>query len=173
MTHLAALLVCDLLVVAASPPAIDFDGESYLPAFSSNQAKVRLVEDVRAGGTVENWTKLFAIRNFPGGDKPEAAVAAFYRVVKQHNPQAGVQILTKEDGSEAMIDFLTWETGAPHMELNIHRYVKKPGHAGLISYQFAYRFRATPEMTGKEIRAIKDHWCELMRQVDPPVEFHD
>ena len=172
MTHLAAFLVCDLVILTASP-AVAFDDESYLPAFSSNQPQVKLVEYVRADETVENWTRLFAIRNFPTGKDPRSAVHAFSQAVKQHNPLAGVQVLVKEDGSEAMIDFLTWEAGSPHMELNIHRYLKKPGYPGLISFQFAYRFRHTPDLTAKEIRALKDHWCELMRQVDPVVSFHD
>jgi hypothetical protein len=84
---------------------------------------------------------------------------------------AGVQVLVKEDGSEAIIDFLTWEHGAKTMELNIHRYLKKPGYPGLISYQFAHRFQVTPETTSDDIRKQKDRWSDLMRQVDPPVHF--
>lgn len=171
MMYLAALVLCDLAAVAVSPAAVEFAGETYLPGYSSNQPTVRLIEYVRAGETVENWTKLFAVRNFPTSDDPRAAVAAFSQVVKQNNPQAGVQILVKEDGSEAMIDFLTWAKGADHMELNIHRYLKKPEHPGLISYQFAHRFRKTPEMTAREIRKLKDHWSELMREIDPPIQF--
>jgi len=171
MTCLAILLFCDLAAVAASPTAVDFDGESYTSAFSSDQPTFRLVEFVREGETVENWTKLFAIRNFPTGNDPRTAVAQFQQVVKQHNPLAGVQVLVKDDGSEAMIDFLTWPQDAGYMELNIHRYLKKSGHPGLISYQFAYRFQATSEMTAAEIRTLKDRWCELMRQIDPPVQF--
>jgi hypothetical protein len=171
MTHLAALILCDLLVAGASPAAVEFDGEQYLPSFSSNRPDFRLVEYVRAGETVENWTKLFAVRNFPRQRDPREAVKVFERVVKQHNPLAGVQTLVMQDGSEAMIDFLTWESGASQMELNIHRYLKKPGYPGLISYQFAYRFRATTEMTAEKIRGLKEHWSELMRQLDPPVQF--
>jgi len=172
MTHLAAVAVCELFVFAASPAVVEFDGEQYLPSFTSNQADVRLVEYVRAGETLENWTKLFAVRNFPRrNDDPRAAVMTFEQVVKQHNPLAGVQTLVKQDGSEAMIDFLTWETGAKQMELNIHRYLKKPGYPGLISYQFAYRFGVTPDMTAEKIRGLKEHWSELMRAIDPPVKF--
>jgi hypothetical protein len=173
MTHLATSVFCELLILAAAPAGIDFDGEQYLPGFSSNQPGLRLVEYVRAGETVENWTKLFAVRNFPEQRDPREAVKAFERVVKQHNPLAGVQVLVKEDGSEAMIDFLTWETGADQMEFNVHRYQKKPGYPGLISYQFAYRFRVTPELTAEKVRRLKDHWSEQLRNLDPPVAFGD
>lgn len=171
MTHLTAIALCELLVLGASPAAIDFDGERYEPSFTSNQPHVRLVEYVRAGETVENWTKLFAVRNFPQQTDPRLAVHMFQRVVKEHNPLAGVQVLVKEDGSEAMIDFLTWESGGGPMELNIHRYVKKPGYPGLISYQFAYRFRHTPDMTAEKIRGIKEKWCEEMRLLEPAIAF--
>jgi hypothetical protein len=171
MTSLAAIVLCELAAVAVSPVVIEFDGETYQAGFASNQSTVRLVEYVRAEETLENWTKLFALRNFPTSDNPSAAVAVFAQVVKQHNPQAGVQVLVKEDGSEAMIDFLTWAKGAGHMELNIHRYLRRPEYPGLISYQFAYRFRTTPDTTAQEIRKLKDHWCEVMREIDPPVQF--
>jgi hypothetical protein len=171
MTHLALVALFDALLVAASPNVVEFDGEQYLPGFSSNQPNLKLIEYVRAGETVENWTKLFAVRNFPQKDDPAAAVKAFQHVIKQHNPLAGVQVLVKEDGSEAMIDFLTWETGAEQVELNIHRYLKKPGYPGLISFQFAYRFRTSPEMTAEKIRGLKERWSDLMRQADPPISF--
>lgn len=171
MISLAAPIFCHLALLAASPVPVEFDGEAYRPAFTSNEPTMRLVEFVREGETVEDWTKLFAIRNFPTGKSPQAAVAEFQRVVKQHNPLAGVQVLVKDDGTEAMIDFLTWPKDARYMELNIHRYLKKPGHAGLISYQFAYRFQTTPDTTAKEIREQKERWCELMREIDPTVAF--
>ena len=171
MTHLAAIALCELLVLGASPAPIEFDGEEYAPSFTSDQPGLRLVEYVRAGETVENWTKLFAVRNFQQQRDPREAVKTFERVVKQHNPLAGVQVLVKEDGSEAMIDFLTWASSAEPMELNIHRYVKKPGFPGLISYQFAFRFQRTPDMTAENIRALKENWSEQMRQLDPPVAF--
>jgi hypothetical protein len=171
MTHLAAVVLLELAVVSASPAVVEFDGETYVRAFSSNQPTIRLVEFIRDGETVENWTKLFAIRKFPTGTDPRSAVGQFQQVVKQHNPQAGVQVLVKEDGSEAMIDFLAWPKDADHMELNIHRYIKHPAYPGLISYQFAYRFRTTPDTTAKDIRELKDRWCELMREINPPVAF--
>jgi hypothetical protein len=169
MSPIATALVWELLLVGASPAAIDFDGERYLPAFSSNQPQFRLVEYVRSGETVENWTRLFAVRHFPGQRNPRE----LERTVKQHNPLAGTQVLVKEDGSEAMIDFLTWEAGAEQMELNLFRYLKKPGYPGLISYQFAFRFRGTPDMTAEKIRGLKANWLEQMRQLDPPVAFEN
>jgi hypothetical protein len=171
MTHLALAVLFDAMLLTAAPNVVEFDGEQYLPGFTSNQPNLKLIEYVRADETVENWTKLFAVRNFPQKDDPAKAVKAFQQVIKQHNPMAGVQVLVKEDGSEAMIDFLTWETGAEQVELNIHRYLKKPGHPGLISFQFAYRFRVTPETTAEKIRGLKERWAELMRQADPPISF--
>lgn len=171
MHHCAALALCQLVALGATPKPVEFDGETYEASFFSSQDGVRLVEYVRPGETVENWTKLFAVRNFNSSHSPQQAVQAFERVVKEHNPLAGVRTLVKDDGSEAMIDFLTWEKGADHMEFNVHRYLRKPGFPGLISYQFAYRFRATPEMTAEKVRANKERWCEMMSDMDLRVSF--
>lgn len=159
-------------LVAGAPPggSVEFDGERYTARFHSYQAELRLVEYVRESETIDNWTKLFAVRNFPQHDNPEAAVAAFERVVKQHNPLARMQTLYKQDGSEAMIDFMTWETGQDQMEFNVHRYLRKPGHPGLISFQFAYRFRAD-STDAEKLRALRERWTELMRAAEPAIEF--
>lgn len=171
MTACAAMVLCQLAALGATPAPIEFDGEKYEAGFFSTQESVRLVEYVREGESVENWTKLFAIRNFIGSNDPRQAVKSFESVIKQHNPLAGVRVLVKEDGSEAMIDFLTWPKQADHMEFNVHRYLRKPGFPGLVSYQFAYRFRVTPEVTAEKIRANKEKWWEMMLQVEPMVAF--
>jgi hypothetical protein len=159
----------------AAPPVsgVEFDGERYVARFHSNQPEIRLIEFVRESETIDNWTKLFAIRNFPHHNSPEAAVRAFQTTVKEHNPLAGVQTLVKEDGTEAMIDFITWQEGDSMMELNVHRYLRKPGHPGLISYQFAYRFQDGPEMTAEKLRALRERWTELMRRIEPAINFSE
>ncbi len=167
----AALVLFQLAALSAPPQPIEFDGEKYEAGFFSTQNGTRLVEYVRPGETVENWTRLFAVRNFTTSHTPQQAVQGFEAVVKQHNPLAGVRTLVKEDGSEAMIDFLTWEQGTDHVEFNVHRYLRKPEFPGLISYQFAYRFRVTPEVTAEKVRANKQRWCEMMSEVQPVVSF--
>jgi len=171
MHYCAALVICQFAALGATPQPIEFDGEKYEASFFSTQGNVRLVEYVRPGETVENWTKLFAVRNFTSSHSPQQAVQAFESIVKQHNPLAGVRTLVKEDRSEAMIDFLTWEKGADHVEFNVHRYLHKPNFPGLISYQFAYRFRVTSEVTAEKVRANKERWCELMSDIEPVVSF--
>ena len=161
------------LAVLAAPPAgsVQFDGETYVPQYRSDQPEFRLVEFVRPTETVENWTKLFAVRHYPRQQDPRTAVAVFEQMLKQRNPLARSQVLVKGGGSEAMIDFLTWADPSDGMEFNIHLYLKQDGLPGLVSYQFAYRIRDPLSLTATELRTMKDHWCQTMREMDLPKVF--
>ena len=61
--------------------------------------------------------------------------------MQQHNPAARAEVIAKNDGSEAVVDFITWTPNDDRLEFNVHRYRKVPGLPGLVSYQFAWRFR--------------------------------
>ncbi|MDX1947737.1 MAG: hypothetical protein SFU86_20235 [Pirellulaceae bacterium] len=159
------------LALLASPrePAIEFAGETYRPAYRAENADLKLVEFVRDGETIETWTKLFAVRHFPKLADPATAVANVRRALAEQNPLAKSQLLVKEDGSEAMIDFLTWGEGAPGMEFNVFLYLRQPGLPGLVCYQFAARINDSRTVSADELRARKDAWCRQLREMDLPV----
>jgi len=172
MTTLTTAAIYGTLLLSAPPvTTVEFDGESYSAAFHSNRPEVRLIEFVREGETVENWTKLFAARNYPRQTDPATAVKYFEMAVKEHNPLSRSVVLVKEDGSEAMIDFLTWTPGEKQMELNVHRYLKLPGRPGLVSFQFAYRIADPSSVTAAELRALRTRWVEAMSALPPPTVF--
>lgn len=172
----AAFLTGALLLCAAAPTqaaeavlAAQFDGETYPSQFTSEVPGMKLIEFVRAAESIDRWTKLLAVRELPELLDPTAAAVELSKRLNESNPLARHRLLTKEDGREALIDFLTWPEDGSYMEFNIFRYVMQPGRPGLVSYQFAYRFSDTSPEAMEEFKAQRHHWIELMTQAAFPL----
>jgi hypothetical protein len=173
MFHAAAVTVA-LVAISAAPASdrtITFDDVTYTRQFVGNMNPGGLAEYVRPTETVDNWTTLVAVRNFPKLDDPAAVASQLVKTLKESNPEARFQLLVKEDESEAMVDFITWPKDGSYAEFNVFRYLKRPGYAGLVAYQFAYRFSDTgPEATAR-IRQDRQRWVEAMSVADFPIDF--
>jgi hypothetical protein len=170
-------LLCAICILAAEVVAQDrrlqFDGETFVQQFTKGSPAIgSVVEYVRPAETVKDWTRLIAIRNFPTLTDPKRAVADLARTVKQHNPRARHQILAKDNGTEAQIDFLTWtpKTGS-YGEFNIHRYLKVDGYPGLISYQFAYRFSTNDANAVEIFKKNRERWLREMAAAKFEIPF--
>ena len=166
----AAFFVC--AAPAAAQSFVVFDGERYEKHFEDRKAQVAVVEYVRASETLQNWTRLAAIRHFPQQKDPKAAAANLAQLVQKHNPQARTQVIGKDDGSEAVVDFITWAPGDDRLEFNVHRYRRIAGTPGLVAYQFAWRFR-TGELADATatVRANRARWLDAMLKADWPNPF--
>jgi hypothetical protein len=151
-----------LPTLVLSAPDIQFDGEVFVQQFTNNTSDVKLAEYVRPNETLKNWTKLIAVRNFIKLNDTKSATVDLAKIVQQHNPQAKFQIFTKDDGSEAQIDFLTWPREGKYMEFNVHRYMKVRDYPGLISYQFAYRFSDTSPNAKEAFMKNRQRWINEM-----------
>ncbi len=160
-----------LAVASRDAPTVTFDRVTYTRQFVSTTTDLRLAEYVAPGETVESWTTLVAVRNFPKLDNPGTAVAEFAKTLKQSNPMARFEISAKTDGSEAMIDCLTWPEDASYAEFNVFRYVKRAGYPGLIAYQFAYRFTDTSDEAAEQFKKDRQRWVDEMSRADFPLDF--
>jgi hypothetical protein len=168
-----ALLALILPVAAlAQPASLTFDGERYVQRFEQKEGDARVVEYTREGETLKNWTRLAAIRHFPKLTDPKQAAGNLARIVQQHNPAARAEVIAKNDGSEAVVDFITWTPNDDRLEFNVHRYRKVPGLPGLVAYQFAWRFRqadfADPTASVKQNRK---RFVDAMLRVEWPAPF--
>jgi hypothetical protein len=156
----------------AQPAAVTFDGERYVQRFEQRQGDVRVVEYTRERESLKDWTRLVAVRHFPQVRDPKAAAANLARVVREHNPQARAEVIAKDDGSEAVVDFLTWAPGDDRLEFNVHRYRRVAGTPGVVAWQFAWRFRsaefADPTAT---VRANRKRFVDAMLRADWPAAF--
>lgn len=156
---------------AASAGSIRFDGETYEKKFTNDNPEIRLAEYVRRDESVNNWTKLIAVRNFTKLTEPKAAAANLAKVLQQQNPHARFQLLASKDGSEAQIDFLTWAENADSMEFNIHRYLKVGGYPGLISFQFAYRLTDKSPKAMEAFKRNRQRWISEMSKARFEIDF--
>jgi hypothetical protein len=168
------LMACGLLplVAFAQPASVTFDGERYVQRFEQRQGDVRVVEYTRESETLKDWTRLVAVRHFPKVQDPKSAAAHLARVVREHNPQARAEVIAKDDGSEAIVDFLTWAPGDDRLEFNVHRYRRVAGAPGVVAWQFAWRFRsaefADPPAA---VRAHRKRFVDAMLRADWPPAF--
>ena len=171
MFHAAAIA---LAIFSADPIAdrtLSFDEVTYTRQFVGNMKPGGLAEYIRPDQTVDNWTTLVAVRNFPKLDDPSAAAAQLVKTLKESNPEARFQLLVKQDESEAMVDFITWPKDGSYAEFNVFRYLKRPGYAGLIAYQFAYRFTETGPEAAERLKQDRQHWVDAMSRADFPIDF--
>jgi hypothetical protein len=153
----------------AQPASVSFDGERYVRRFEQRQGAVRVAEYTRERETLKDWTRLVAVRHFRDIADPKAAATTLARVVREHNPQARADVIAKDDGTEAIVDFLTWAPGDDRLEFNVHRYRRVAGMPGVIAWQFAWRFRsaelADPTAT---VRANRKRFVDAMLRADWP-----
>ena len=156
---------------AFSASNITFDDEAYTNKFTNKSPTINLAEYVREDETFKNWTKLIAVRNYTNLTNPKAAAVNLARIVKKQNPKANYQILQSKESSEVQIDFLTWPSTLEYLEFNIHRYMKVEGYDGLISYQFAYRFKMSEPESVALFKKNKNHWVSKMVKAKFDIDF--
>ena len=157
---------------AAAQSFVVFDGERYEKHF----------EDGGPGGSrrirpgERDAAELDAARRDPPFSAAEGSEGGrgedLAQLVQQHNPQARTQVIGKDDGSEAVVDFITWAPGDDRLEFNVHRYRRIAGTPGLVAYQFAWRFR-TAELADATatVRANRARWLDAMLKADWPNPF--
>ena len=154
------------------PRELEFAKETYIGRFVAVNEHEKLAEFTRAGDPLEDWQKLVAVRHYPlANGTPAQAAAAVVRALQATNPLAKFQLLVKEDGSEALVDFITWPKDGTYAEFNAFRYIKKPNQAGLVSYQFAYRFTDTSPTGTEQFKRARQLWLEKLRNVEWQVSF--
>lgn len=156
----------------AQASSLTFDGERYVQRFEQKEGDVRVVEYTRESETLKNWTRLAAIRHFPKLSDPKQAAANLARVVQQQNPAARSDVIAKNDGSEAVVDFITWTQNDDRLEFNVHRYRKVAGLPGLVAYQFAWRFRqADFQDPAASVKQNRKRFLDAMLRADWPNPF--
>ena len=167
------LLLSSLLFsgLAQSATSIKFDNEEYPNKFTNNSPTIKLAEYVRKNETFKKWTKLIAVRNYTNLNNPKEAAVNLAKIVKQHNPKANYQIIQSKEGESVQIDFLTWPKTLEYLEFNIHRYMKVEGYTGLISYQFAYRFKISSPKSVELFKKNKNHWVSEMVKANFEIKF--
>lgn len=158
------LLWCCARAALAQDSDLVFDGEPFARRFATGQPNGdKLVEFVRDGESLEQWTKLIAYRyqHLPRlGNEPRQVVAGMARVVMANNPQAQSRITFDKKSNEAVIDFLTWPPDKRFLEFNVFRYARSADGSAVLSLQLAYRFTDTSPAGAARLGALRDAWLK-------------
>jgi len=169
---MALLMVCLFVPQAAyAASKIVFDGRVYTRQAVDRTDIMTQAEYTQGRETLENWTKLIAVRHFPNVADPKEMAAKLVDVLYAQNPEAKHEMVILEDGNDVLMDFITWPSNKTYLEFNVHRYRKVEGYKGLISYQFAYRFTHTTPKFLKQFIQNKESWKKLMMDVAFPIDF--
>lgn len=147
MTSLAALALVLSLAQADAAPSVSsltFVGKPLVAKHGSLGAEGGLIEFVPANETVENWTRLVGYRAFlDSRQTPYEAADALAREARRRYPNDVYPesvIRAYEGRGEALAEF-SIVTPQGTIEYNVFRYAVGPGGRGLVSLQYARRFR--------------------------------
>lgn len=152
------ILLGTISVAAAADPApkrtitretkpkevVQFDGHSLVLAFQNNNNGDTIKEYIPAGETLERWTKLAALYEYPNLDDPQAVVDGLVEQLKRRGSDIPYNVRTDARTKAVIVDFLIWPEGttkpenAEYVEYNIFRYEPKRG-GGLQAQQYAIR----------------------------------
>ncbi len=154
MRMIAVAFALLMSISAASAQAtLTFRGESFVRKHEALNERGGLVEFVPPDQTLENWTQLVAYRAFFDSKQtiPQAA-ATVGRLAAQRYPGAKPRLLT--EGNEAMVDFVLV---APNgmIEFNVFKYAPGPRGSGVVSLQYARRFRGVDP---DDVRVLCAQW---------------
>jgi hypothetical protein len=130
-------------------------------AWQGGTADETVREYVPTGETLESWTKLASIREYPRLDDPRAVAANLVRALRQQNPAAQSAMIENPATGEVIVDFVTWPADRAFVEFNVFKYARKPG-GGLVAQQYA--LRAYQDTTGflRGLRPVRERLVELM-----------
>lgn len=174
MRRLGTLLFLAFFLVQeaiAQNPSIALDGELFTKKFVGNPPNGdKLLEFIREPESFEKWTKLVGVRYqrlASIGNDPKKVAEGMAAVVKASNPNSNSRIIVNESKSEALIDFLTWPASGEYLEFNVFRYAKSKDGGGVVSLQFANRFKSdnSPEAIN-QFKALRQSWINQAATFD-------
>jgi len=148
-----------------------FDGQTFLLAFTNHSPEENVKEYLPKGQTLEKWTELAAVREYPGSNDPKSITRNLIHLLKQQNPLAAYDVMENDRTGEVIVDFITWPNDGAYVEFNIFRYSKRDG-GGLVAQQYARReyentdqfLKELPPMRARLIRSMAVHGLRDVEQ---------
>jgi hypothetical protein len=129
----------------STPGPIEFGGESFVLAWSSNPSRGYYKHEyVPAGQDVEAYDRMFLIDAVAGAVEPMQAAGVLVQNLEQRredDPMLNFDIVRNEASGEVLLDFLISDLDAdpPVVEWNAYRYAALEGGDGLVLYGISHR----------------------------------
>jgi hypothetical protein len=129
-------------VAHAAAPTIDFAGNPYVLASAQVSADGSVTNEyLPPGETLQNWTKLLAVRHWPKLSKVADAANPWMKMVQPLLTQKA-QVLQPpgaKDGQDLVIEAWLYAPDRSYIEINLHRFVTESETSGVKAYQFAQK----------------------------------
>jgi hypothetical protein len=157
MLKIAAALLSFLALAAAAlaePASLSFGGDRFVEKYARSGPQAAIIEFVPPDQTLDNWTSLVGFRGLweSKGTAADAA-AALARVTGERYPASKPRILAK--GAEAMVVFVAAPPNDDLVEFNVFKYGRAPDGRGIVSFQYARRFRG---LDPEDVRRLGQRW---------------
>ena len=147
-----ALAILVATVSSARAESLVFRGDEFVRKYESGNDKARLVEFIPPNENLQNWTKLIGYRAvFDSRQTPAEAAAVVGALASQRYGGAKPRVLTK--GDEAIVEFVAKAPGSDVVEYNVFKYAPGEGGRGIVSFQYAHRFRGLDPDGARELGA--------------------
>lgn len=124
-------------------PKLNFSGQTYQLAFSTQEPAGRINEYLLPGEDLERYSKMIGVYTFPTlKDKtPQEAIKLLSAYMVSSNSMTSYETHESKDKNAAIIDFLVFSPGATMAEYNVFKYVKEGEN--MKSLQFVARWYAS------------------------------
>lgn len=167
------ILLCSFAIAISDAHAerlsVVFDDQTFTQRYEAvNPNGDKLIEFLLDGESLEKWTKLVAYRYQPLPriqNDPKKAALALMQAVRLNNPKAPAQAIAKNDGEEAIVDFLTWPASGEFLEFNIFKYAKSQDGRAVVSFQWAFRFSSS-DVPPEKYRELRAGWIKAAASFD-------
>jgi hypothetical protein len=172
MRHLitaAAFVICLVGIARSEEPtaemkeSVTFDGRTLVLAFEGSNPDSTIKEFVSKGETLESWTHLAGIFEYPDLHDPLALVREVDKLLKEKNPLARSAILENEKTGDVIIDFITWPEDGSFVEFNVFKY-HKTGNDGVTAWQYAVREYKDQIPFLEELRPLRERLVAEMAE---------
>lgn len=155
LTGITLIFLLAGLAVAADPvaPSLTFEGEKYHFAWKDVSKEGNITNEyLKKGETLEEWTTMIGVRNWPAAGELSDVVAPYVESMQQYYV-TNAEIYTPQDAKDdIIIEMFLGAPNVPYVEYNLHRFVIEKGTPGVKAYQFAQRIPLTEDLDLSETR---------------------
>jgi hypothetical protein len=123
---------------ASTDSSITVEGREMALSYKGEQDGETIREFIPSDETLETWTRLAAIREYPELDNPHEFAKIVVKRLDDQDPPINYDLIENAKTGAAIIDFTVWSEDKSFAEFNVFLY-RKQAEGGLASYQYAVR----------------------------------
>jgi hypothetical protein len=123
---------------STSTETVTIDGAELTMSYEAEADGESIREFIPSDESLETWTRLAAIREYPELNDPTAVAEAVTKKLDDSDPPIHYDLLENSKTGESVLDFTVFPEDKSFAEFNVFCY-RKQADGGLASYQYAVR----------------------------------